>query len=195
METAYEDPETKRQGLEQSLGRLRETVNLDNIGDIKRITTGLNNINGAMDDVAFAFTEQLDKNVLQAPISPSLKAFARQRAVKGFLSVPLFLASVQRSLSSTAKLDNIAHPFLKVLVAEELFKAVLGAFHPLISERGILQELEEACISTGSPKLDSKTFLGPMREQIGQLVKETLAWQALHRRHYLYTDFDLLFPI
>lgn len=34
-----------------------------------------------------------------------------------------------------------------------------------------------------------------MQEQIGRLVCSAFAWQDLHRRQYLYTDFDLIVPL
>lgn len=144
METAYQDSESRRQELEQSTGQMRELFDLGDVGDVQRIVTGLQDLNDAIDEIVFAFVSQLNEHLLQEPLPASLDTFAGWRAVSGRFNAQHFLASVRRSGGNDIKLDDFLHPFLKVVITEELFQVVLGAFHPLIweaSTSSLLQKL------------------------------------------------------
>lgn len=132
MEAAFVGSESRCQELEQSAARARELFDLGDVGDVQRIVTGLQDLNDAMDEITFAFLEQVDDRLLQGPLVTSLDNFARERATSGRLNAHHFLNSVRRAAGSSVKLDDVLHPFLKVIIAEEVYQAVLGPFHPLV---------------------------------------------------------------
>lgn len=130
LETAYQQSEDVKEEAQRSSAQARAFLDLGDAGDLKLVETGLNDINAAIEDVAFRiFNFVVDS--IQTPVPPHLRAYAADRAKKGRLGVHRLLEAASDQAKGTLHLDEVFHSLIRIVLCEELVKRIFLTFHPL----------------------------------------------------------------